>query len=616
VVYANQCVEPEIEGGLEGSIQVDYLPRPADARGEWVGGRISILGLRTRIQNVRAEVNGIVEFTWERTEEKLTLNVRVTESANYRTSYSAAFGTSDRVFNERVLSLDAAKALDARTALGSVRMALEIASDVLGGRYSLRTAQPMVRPLNSWPIRGQWYIEGALGTRVLLEPPANRVQPGVPSVRLVSAQGSRTLPSTNGWRHFVSNYVWWWGGLRVDGARFLAGGGMDVQHPDRDADRLAQNTEAPARWVMEQGVYRRAVVYLNAPVAPGQRFDLRMEPVQDIRAEERAAQPVALRVLIDEAKMSFEPATPLEFGVEYRLLGTINGTDIRIYSDIRLNAALPGMVSANGLDALPVVLETPKTVVAVARPLSAPVVAANRSLEVSAVDSNSGLGRIVAFSWRQVSGPALRLDGASQPIVKVSLASAPPAQPTPVILELSVTDSEGNTSRALRSLMVVDDPARTRFIWVDGPPGRDSIAVGGFALSSREPSPFSAQFNESTDSQRVAFSSFQGSFAEQTASVEFESRQGAFSSLRANGGGQWFVGGAGPEVSARVFMSRGDLWTDCVGTLRVPRISLPPSWPEITELALDADLTCTSRENPLVRHRFIVTTRMLSGASF
>ena len=436
-VALTACYVRTLDDFFSGNLSIE-LATPASPSVRWIG--TITLGVPFAVEagpDASVVLTGALRFEQVSTRLNHTMRVQ-SASTPFGVKVTAATATTTTTTQDLVTEIDASKEARRDTARAIASMRFRLASDVLEGALSITTETPFSAWFDTFPDNGTLVVSGAGTSRLRVA--AQGAQSQFLDVLLDRAAATSIVAA-----EAVAGYLWSSTGLVSPNPNFL---GYQTQVAPAQPFVVLQ---APADGVP---LTPSAVLtwQLSRPIAPSTPSSAEFR-VQIQTPSQWGVNAIPATATVEGALLTVTPTTQLEPGITYGLSLAMQG------------GFAVGAADGNGTLSLQNQYTVAQTINVVASAnsslswLQQPLLyGPNATIIVSATATPAAGLSIASVQWRQISGPAVRINQATALASTVSVAAAAAGSaPGLAVLEVEVRASNGDVDRSQVQFHVVPD---------------------------------------------------------------------------------------------------------------------------------------------------------------
>jgi hypothetical protein len=411
------CYLRTLDDPLDGSLSIE-LTTPANT--DVLEAGTITLGSRLLLPGTpEIRFDGALRYEYRMT--RLASSLRVMSGAN---PFAVVIGGGRR---EDITAIDVRKDIQRDKARTLNWLNLRVASDILGGSVQISTGKPFSSWLDTLPDEGQLTIAGA-GAQAMTA----RVG-GIGSALLELSLGSATANLTL--RGLATGYLWWAAGITAPGP-----------------DKQGYETKDPAQQRFQVlalptlALKQKANVFTWQLSKPAEATSVPLTAILQMNTTRDGSAPWAQTSVISDvvaegALITVTPRETLQPGASYTLSNLFARPSVdsnSIYLD------LVGFRVADNIRA------------EIFQAADGTLFGQSARVQIDGSKSTAVNAPVSTVVWRQVSGPALTLDG-PQSLTPHASISASKTSSGVAVLELEVGNAQGDFDRRRISIPVIND---------------------------------------------------------------------------------------------------------------------------------------------------------------
>jgi hypothetical protein len=433
---------------------------------------------------------GSMQFEWSQTDLQTALRVQAAPSDDLRVVVSDGVNPS---ITESIRQPDLSKTLKYDEARAIVSMTYRYESQAFLGSVGVSTPQPLRAYLGTYPEAGRIELAGAAGSKLVLTPNFTTNSDRFQLALDRNGDGATDFSDTLHWTESTVGYLWW------DGTTPLSWGSPTIYARNfSTTDFFAVVT---LKW--ETATSSTVRVQFTRPLAA-------TTPALYFRFVDQGSSPydgtpltnVAATSDIHGAIVIVRPVQPLRHARYYGLEVSLDG--VNWSSEVMAQDTLGN--SSSSYQWVGRSLVTPDNLRAVVAAEAGVLLAASDRLNLSGTASVSTSRTIVAYHWSQVSGSPLAFDAPEAAQTHVFWGATPPSGVQDAVVQLTVTDSAGDTDTTLVSVQSANIAGAAHVLYFRSASG-DYIGGGRTVVASDG----SGSFSDVTPYTGTFFMQFNGS---------------------------------------------------------------------------------------------------------
>jgi hypothetical protein len=462
---------------LSGAITIQVTAASA-APGVGVAGTLdfgngaSIVSSAGPVAGVTVQLLGTLAFDWQRTALRTTLAVASTAADDLRLVGSG----NGKTITEALRAITASKSVRLDEARSVVSLALRNESDVMGGSVTLRTLQPLLAYLNTYPETGLLEVRGGGAGVVRIRPHFVTASEQFDAEFDRNGDGVAEVGASVPWLSAAQGFLWW------DGKAPLTWSSQPYSTQNYLATAFDYRITPPAATSINEG-WR--LQFSRPPVNPP-TLQFRLRDFGSTVSFDPVLRDIPANVTQQGAHYLIQPAEPLRHARSYWLELSPDGVNWN--TTVSFHDALNNTVNLNGFVAS---FQTPDTLRAIITASNTVLASAGASLQLDASASISTLRPIASFAWRQLGGTPLVLSAPTSASTQVSLGTTPPVGLEKIEIELTITDTAGEIEMARFTVSALNPVVTGQVLYFRSTAG-DYIGGGQTTLVSDTTGNFSA----------------------------------------------------------------------------------------------------------------------------